>query len=198
MSGFESTLRIDPTATISRHATIAAPGVIEANVLVGPNVYIEAGVLLMAGSTVCRNEVMKTSSNGRQLENNVSVGPGVRLHDEVEIGAGAVIPSQDCIAHIGSFGTKNRVITVYGSELGPRFSLGCHIGVDYEYMSWQIKAANHSSSDSAASYRPYLGVFASIGGTVQQAYGHEKKLIREIEKRRRDCGLPVAIHNVAL
>lgn len=191
MTNFESILKIDETAQISPRASIAAPGVIEACVMVGPGVHIAPGVLLMEDSVICPNDVQSVSSNGRIIEGNVSVGPDVLLHDEIELGYGAIIPTQDSIAHIGSFGDKNRVITVYGSDLGPRYSLGCHVGVGFGRLKEQIRRAYHTSNDSAASYKPYLGVFDHMGSIVQRAYEVDRNLVTEIEEQRDAYGLAV-------
>lgn len=191
MTNPEANLRIDESAIISPRASVHEPGVIEAGVVVGPNVYIDGGVLLMQGAVVCPNDVRSVSSNGRQLEGNVTVGPGVLLHDEVELGYGTIVPTQDCIAHIGSFGAKNRVITIHGSDIGPLYSLGCHVAVEYDKLKHEIRRAHHSSNDSAASYKRFVEVFGYIGDTVQRAYLKEEGLVREIKDRRKSLGLRV-------
>lgn len=171
---------------IAEECDIQANTVIMPNVVIGKEVCIGEGVLIMAKAQICPNSVESESSNARLILDNASIGPEVKLDDEVEIGVDAIIPTQQTIANIGKFGAKNRVVTIYGSEYGPRYSIGCQIGEDFRAIKMRILSSKDTMPESAATYHPYLGVFEEIGSIVQHAYEKEDKLIDEIQSLRFD------------
>lgn len=159
------------------------------NVTIGPRVRIGRAALLMTGARVCPDDVADKSSNARELGHGVTIGENVVLDNAVEIGDGAIIPAQNTIATIGKFGDKQRTVTIYGSDDGPRFSIGCNIGVDLGLIKEHVAGATYTSVSSASAYDPYIGVFESIGKVVQEAYRDNHTLIDEIRQFRLDVGL---------
>jgi len=182
---------------IGRGTSIESNSELEENVFVGPNVTIWGGALLMEGARICPNKVRSVSRNGRELGNDVSVGPGVVLPDEVELGANAIVPSQRTVAHIGALGAKNRVITIYGTDNGPLVSVGCQIGITTDRLRSRVAGHVNSTEDSAMTYAPYLDILDQIGLVVQGAYDRESALIGEIKDQRSELGLTVATPNTS-
>ncbi len=179
-------VKVQPDAHIGQHvwighdSTIGLGSYIDAGVVIGPNVTVSNLTLIMAGATICPDDVSKHSTAAREIGAGASVGPKVLLHNEVELGEGAIVPTQRTITHIGNFGKKNRVITIYGSTDGPLFSLGCHVGRSFEEIKTAVTDNEHSTDESAATYVPYLPIFNEIGKAVQEAYAKETNLINEM------------------
>lgn len=174
---------------IGAHSDIQDGSVLCDEVTVGPHVTIFPSVLIMAGASICPDEVTQHSTNARELYNGVSIGPGVFLHNEVALDSGAIVPTQRTIIHIGNLGSKNRVITIYGAEEGPLFSVGCQIGVPHGVLKSNVATSAHTSHESAQTYAPYLNTFQELGSVVQRAYDGEKALIDEIIAMRQELGL---------
>lgn len=164
-------------STVGDGTRIEADFWIGPNVTIGPNVIIGAKALILNGAKICPNPVKSVSSDGRELGSWITVGKKVLLHDEVELGDCAMVPTQRTIATIGNLGAKNRVVTIYGSQDGPLFCVGCCIGFSYDEI---VKDINKDTSKSAATYRPYLDVFNQIGKIVQTAFDKEAKLVDEL------------------
>lgn len=174
---------------VGSYSTITGPSYIGNNVTVGPEVTIDSGAVIFNGAQVCPNKVKSVSSDGRSLAGSVTVGPHVLLHDEVELGFRAIVPTQRTIASLGNLGSKNRVITIYGSDAGPRYSIGCQIGEPFSSIKSNVEKAKHTSPGSAGTYAPYLSVMNEIGTIVQNAYDAESKLVSELLAERDLLGL---------
>jgi len=199
-----SSLHIGPESVIERKADIARNVTIGGNSrvgewsFIGESTYVGNGVkigprtkifsygLLLDGAQICPNPVRTHSTDARTLYDRASVGPGVLLHDEVELGYGAIIPTQRTIASLGNFGVKNRVVTIYGSDIGPRISIGCQIGVSFETIVDRISDRSDTEEASASTYEPFKDIFSSIGLVVQTAYDKETGLVEEIKAMRED------------
>ncbi|HSW80565.1 MAG TPA: hypothetical protein VLG47_07350 [Candidatus Saccharimonadales bacterium] len=177
---------------IGADTTIHKGSYFESDVTVGPEVSIGAGALILAGAVVCPNFINanvnkdneKMSKNAREIEECVTIGPNVVLPDQVEIGFGAIIPTQRTIAYIGSFGDKNRFVTIYGSDTGPCYSVGCQIGIDFTTFCTRVANKDDTTNESAATYVPYLDVFNLAGLAVQNAYDAERRFIDELKDQR--------------
>lgn len=182
----EEGVRLGGEVSVGAGSTIGCGGFLDANVVVGPNVTIRHNSLIMAGAKVCPDKVKSKSSNARELGGDVIVGPGVKLHNEVELGYGAIVPTQRTIAHIGSFGDKNRIVTIYGSDDGPLFSVGCQMGIDYDTFKDRVGSHEDTEADSANTYDPYLDIFNKIGHVVQTAYDGETALIEDLKAMHRE------------
>ncbi len=159
---------------------IGPRSIIGDKVRIGPDVGIEADVFIMHEAQVCPNPVYSKSTNARTIQAGSTIGPRVLLHDEVELGPQAIIPSQRTIASIGNLGSKNRVVTIYGAMDGPLYSVGCQIGITFAVLRERVFDSTATSPESAATYAPYLGVFSDVGRVVQDAYDSEESLIEEI------------------
>lgn len=189
---------IGPEVQIFDHTTIGDDVRIGKGTLIGGRTYIGTkavigagtnvgrGALILEGAKVCPDAVLSGSSDARTLQMNVSIGPGVFLHNEVELGGGAVVPTQRTIASLGNLGAKNRVITIYGSDAGPLVSLGCQIGETLDVIRARVGAQTNSSAASAATYQPYLPIIEQIGLVVQRAYEIEAGLVGEIQVMRKE------------
>jgi carbonic anhydrase/acetyltransferase-like protein (isoleucine patch superfamily) len=160
------------------------------DVIVGPDVTIYPAALILAGTQVCPNPVRQHSSDARKLLSFVTIGEEVLLHDEVELGLSAIVPNQRTIAMIGNLGSNNRVVTIYGSDEGPRFSIGCQIGVDYDTVCSRVAGHTETDAPSASTYDPYLGIFNAIGAVVQTAYDREANLVAELKALRAELDMP--------
>lgn len=180
---------IGSRSKIGNNTIIGEGSVIGENVTVGPYVKLGLGVLIMDGAKICPSFVRSGSKNARELLNGVTIGNGVFLHNEVEIGQGAIIPTQRTIACLGNFGSKNRVVTVYGSDKGPLYSIGCQIGVPYEHFEDHVARATFTVQSSADTYRPFLHIFASVGEVVQEAYNGEAQTVQMLKVRRDEIGM---------
>ncbi len=160
-------------------------------VTVGAGVVVGHATLFMHGAKICPDYVNRHSSDARKVSPMSTIGLGVDLHNEVELGPGAIVPSQRTIMHIGHFGSKNRVVTIYGSELGPRFSIGCQVGVDLDTIRDRVANNSVSSPSSAGTYTPYLPMFDAVGRQVQDAYNQERDTIEYLMEYRQKLGLPI-------
>jgi carbonic anhydrase/acetyltransferase-like protein (isoleucine patch superfamily) len=185
----EENVMVGNYSSIGDSTIIKHDSVIDSDVQIGSRVRIGIGCLVLDGASVCVGDVRSGSSDARLIEEYSSIGPGVRLHDEVEIGNMAIIPTQRTIANVGYFGFKNRVVTIYGSLEGPKFSIGCQIGVDFKRIRSQISGSIYTEPESANTYLPYLGVFNSVGRTVQNEFEKEIKLVEEIQSIRAEFQL---------
>lgn len=170
--------------SIAERTGIGAHSIVEGGVQIGRSVSIANSALILAGAVICPNKVRSVSSNGRELREEVTVGPNVLLHDEVELGSGAIIPTQKTIAMIGSFGKKRRVVTIYGSDEGPRYSIGCMMGRPFDKVKEHVMGSTNTTEASANAYLPFLDIFNEIGGTVQRAYDAETGLVEELKLQR--------------
>lgn len=178
-------VHISAGTAIGELAWVGEYSVIGTGVTIGPKVRIGCGALILDRAKICPNNVLSVSSDGRTLLDNVTIGHSVLLHDEVELGAGAIIPNQRTIAMIGNFGSKNRVVTIYGSDAGPCYSIGCQIGVHLSVFKSNVASSYMTSSESAATYAPYLDTFQQIGCVVQAAYDTAASQVADLKARRR-------------
>jgi acetyltransferase-like isoleucine patch superfamily enzyme len=153
-------------------------------VLVGPRVRIGHRALIMDDAQICPGDVTKHSTDARKIGAFATIGPGVLLHDEVELGENAIVPTQRTIVSLGNFGAKNRVVTIYGSDTGPLYSVGCQMGIQYSALVGRVGNATVTTEESASTYSPFLHVFNEIGRVVQQAYDAEANLVAELKATR--------------
>ncbi len=186
-------VEIGERTEIGSNCSIRRGSVIGHDVLMGPGVIMAPEALIMENAQICINAVVKHSSNARQFLNGVSIGPNVLLHDEVELGFSAIVPSQRTIAHLGHLGSKNRVVTIYGSDDGPRYSIGCQIGIDFSTVKERVANGTATQIGSANTYTPFLGAFAEIGSAVQAAYEKETWLVEEIKATRAELGMSIYV-----
>jgi NDP-sugar pyrophosphorylase family protein len=202
-----NTLQMGPGASlahgvyIGKRVTLGAGTVVEQDVHIDNDTYTQSGVyigqgveiygnaLILRGAMICQNNVYTHSSNARQIYAGAIIGPNVQLHDEVELGEDAIIPTQQTIAHFGFLGDKYRVITMYGSDEGPRYSIGCRIGFLYPDIKDHIVNALGTDSKSAAQYVPFLGSLESIGIALQHAYMAESPRIDELKAMHKELVL---------
>lgn len=175
---------------LQAYANIEPHSCLKSNVTVGRGVTIGERVLILDGAQVCVGKVRAHSSDARKIGRDSTIGPEVVLHDEVELNSGAIVPSQRTIVSLGNFGAKNRVVTIYGSEEGPLYSIGCQIGVHYGQIKEHVIANTHTTAESASTYAPYLGVFNEIGRVVQDAFDQELSHVYEMKDMRVSLGLP--------
>jgi UDP-3-O-[3-hydroxymyristoyl] glucosamine N-acyltransferase len=182
---------IDENVTVGEQSSIFAEAQIGYgsrignDVLIGHGTRIKDRALILDGARICPNTVKSGSRDAKTLLDGVTIGEGVLLHDEVELGVGAIIPSQRTIAFLGSFGAKNRVVTIYGSDKGPRYSVGCQIGVGLKTLRDRVAKATYSTAESAGTYEPFLGIFHKVGDTVQTAYDKEARQVEDMKNLRR-------------
>jgi UDP-3-O-[3-hydroxymyristoyl] glucosamine N-acyltransferase len=97
---------IGEDSVVGEYATVGTHSVVLDGVTIGEGVRIGPRGLILDNAVVCRNPVYRTSSDSRKIEDHVSVGPGVLLHDEVELGYRAIIPTQRTIMSLGNFGKR--------------------------------------------------------------------------------------------
>jgi len=184
-----SNVTIGEGSMILDDATIGNNCFFESGVTIGRKVKVGSGALILRGARVCPNPVVSESSDARKLEDDVSIGREVFLHDEVELANDAIVPSQRTIAALGNFGTKNRVVTVYGSHTGPLYSIGCQMGADYLEIRRHILEHVGTNELSAGTYAPFLGVFQEVGAIVQQAFDSQTTAVAELLAMRSELGI---------
>jgi UDP-3-O-[3-hydroxymyristoyl] glucosamine N-acyltransferase len=162
----------------------------EAGVIIGAGACIREGGLILAGAQVCPNPVEHpASTDARKLLERATIGQGVLLHDEVELSWDAIIPTQETIVMLGNLGFKRRVVTIYASDYGPRYSIGCQMGVSLATIKKRVGHNSATTAKSAGTYAPYLGIFGDIGNVVQKAYDRETRLVDELKDQRRTLGI---------
>lgn len=159
------------------------------NVTVGPRVKIGRGSLIKSDAKICPNDVRSVSTHGRILRQNVIVGPGVLLHDDIELGDDAIVPSQETVMSLGVFGRKNRVITTYGSDEGPMFSVGCMLGVDFDTFYAHVNGSIRTTQEGASKYKPFMDFFEFSGQVVQRMYEAETAAIDQL--RAEHASMPI-------
>lgn len=177
-------VRIGKNVKVKSSALIGFGSVICDRATIGPSVIIRSGCLILQDAKVCPGKVRSSSTDGRKIMSDSTIGEGVKLHDEVELDENAIVPNQNTITHLGYFGSKNRVVTIYGSDEGPRYSIGCQIGRTFNQIRANIDDNTHTTRSSADTYVPYLDVFNSIGAQVQNAYDDSRSQIDELMAMR--------------
>mgnify|MGYP003596554046 CR=1 FL=1 len=181
---------LDNGVKIEAGADLYKKVVVGSGVTIGNDVLVGNEVLIMDGASVCAGPLTERhSSDARKICSGTTIGRDVTLHGEAELGTFAIIPSQSAIAHLGNLGAKKRVVTIYGSELGPRYSIGCQIGVDIDTVEARVDSRASTKAASAETYRPFLPIFRSIGDVVQDAYNQQQDYIDELMELRKLFGL---------
>ena len=142
------------------------------------------GVYFADGSRVEALSGQRNHTHLRTIKDNVTIGPGIVLPSEVQLGSYAIIPTLDSIAQIGRFGESRRMVTVYGSEDGPLYGVGCQFGIDGQEFRGRILDNRGTSEESAADYGNHFGEIESLGTKVQQAYEREGNLVNELLDQR--------------
>jgi uncharacterized glyoxalase superfamily protein PhnB len=86
---------------------------------------------------------------------------------------------------LGPLGASKRVMTIHGSDDGPRYSAGCQYSDDWEQMENRIRHATGTTQESAAHYRSYLdaGVLQRIGDIVQRYYEAQADQVKALRDR---------------
>jgi serine acetyltransferase len=175
-------VRVFDDSQIDHDVTIGDFSLVGSGVRIGPGVKIGSSVLILDDVQVCPNDVMLRSTDARHIGNSSIIGPGVVLDDEVELGSGAIVPTDATLKTIGKFGEKRRTITIYGSQSGPKISLGCNIGSTLKELLPHFASPNdhHSNNTSAETYRPFIDIFQDISRIVQKAFDKENALVDEL------------------
>lgn len=120
----------------------------------------------------------------RITEGNITIGQGVALPDEVQLGSNAIIPTNDTIGQIGRFGTTKRMLTAYGSDDEPLVSVGCQYGITIADLKGRVSNHTGTSEASAADYARHMPEIEALGLQVQAAYEREGNLIEELVAQR--------------
>jgi acyl-[acyl carrier protein]--UDP-N-acetylglucosamine O-acyltransferase len=177
---------------VGARTSIYAGSYIGAGVNIGPDVRIGLSAIILEDAQICTNAVKSASRNARTLQDRVSIGRGVRLHDEVELGPDAIVPNQRTIAFLGNLGRKGRVVTIYGSDTGPLYSVGCQLGITHYDFDRSVQESQNTTSESAQAYMPYLDILNQIGVVVQSAYDNSRPAIEELRALRAALAPPYA------
>ncbi len=172
-------IRINRDAVIELGAVIGNQVLIESGVYLGTGVRLFDGAILNHHSYVGEQSVIGLSAT---LMPEVIIGSEVSIPHEAQIGEYEVIPSTDTIVCLGRFGTSNRIVTIHGSDNGPRFSIGCQNSVAWETIRDRILHNVETKPESAAHYRTYMPVFKEIGKTVQSKYDRLSRLVDELKE----------------
>lgn len=135
--------------------------------IIGMDCKVGSFALLGSRSVMLRDSTLGSMSSVRE---RVVIGKEVAIPFGSQIDSGMVIPSQETITTLSNFGGKRRVVTIHGSEDGPRFSIGCQDSVSWLRISERINKAIDTVDTSAAHYRKYLDVFNAVGLLVQNAF----------------------------
>lgn len=203
----DCTVRLDTPRYIGRVKSIGSECMIGSDVYIGNsvsignNVHIEDGVTLLRNVRLSKNltvfsevfmfEGAKVASPrraiphtfGRHIYEATIIGPGVRVPGEVQVGPSAVIPTSKAIAEIGPFGSSQRMVTVHGSDSGPKYNVGCQKGIDIDTFEDRILNAEETSPESAADYGRNLMRIVHLAEATQKAYERESMLVSELRDR---------------
>lgn len=185
LAGFAGLLAMGHQVTIGDRVYVEADCTIEDDVViekgarVGRNSRLERGVALGEKVVVLRDSTVGQNSD---IRTQVIIGRGVSVPPEAQIGAGMIVPSQETIVTLGRFGTSQRVVTIHGSDEGPRFSIGCQFSVSEAVITDRIMAGTETSEQSARHYREYVPEFSAIGARVQRFYERETQYIEDLRE----------------
>ncbi|CAN5462427.1 hypothetical protein BH10PAT3_BH10PAT3_6210 [soil metagenome] len=128
----------------------------------------------------------------RQTRDDVTVGPGVILPSEAQIGSSAIIPTRGCIQQIGRFGTSQRMVTIYGGMEGPLYSVGCQFGIDGATFIDRVTNVTDTKPESAQDYAKHMSAIQALGVQVQRVYEREDNLVEELAQQQMElCNTPL-------
>lgn len=170
---------------IGGDVTVGAYSVLERNVRISDGFNIQYAAYFSDGSSVDpKDPSYKGHSYMREIQDGVIVGPKVALPSDVQLGTNAVIPTQDSIVQVGRYGESQRMVTIYGSDGGPLYSVACQSGIDMPKLRTRIIGNEGTSPESAAGYRPHIPLFEELGVVVQQVFEREANLVEELIEKR--------------
>lgn len=135
------------------------------------------------GAVVCRKlpgDRAADSDYKRRIQPEVAIGTGVSLHAEVQLGSGAVIPVQQSIELLGRFGTRQRMVTVYGSGHGALYSVGCQFGITFKQFMERVYSGVQTTEASADQYKPHQRGFLRAGRRVQEAFNDSGSIVNDL------------------
>lgn len=163
-------------SAVGPHVTLGH-GSILGSARVGRDAMIHDRVRLGQGSVVFDDATVR---DGVRLEAGAIIGPKVTVPVEAQIGASMIIPSTDSILTMGPFGRYKRTMTIHGSTIGPRYSVGCQRSIEWETLRHRITNAVSTNDESAAYYARYLEVFPAIGQCVQDAFNEHEDVVNDL------------------
>lgn len=157
---------------------VGAYCVIGSGVRIGDLSYLGTGVTLEHSALICHEVYI---SRGVMvgalavLRSGVVIGPDIHIPSGAQIGTNMVIPSPRTIMALGPVGSSQRIITVHGSDDGPRYSAGCQVSDPEEVFFDRIRGSVATTEESAEHYREFLhsDVLRRIGIIAQTHYDED-------------------------
>ena len=156
-------VRIGASAEIGVNTTIRSEARIGQGASIGGFGFIGRGVTIPG-------LVRRRHTYHDEIRDNAVIGHGVTLPAEYQLGNDAVIPNSNCITSVGRLGSTQRMVTVYGSDEGPLYGVGCQFGIAEDVFHARVTSSTETHSDSAADYARYWSVLTAAGLMVQRAY----------------------------
>lgn len=201
-------VRIGHVRKIGKNSIIGFATAIEDDVVlgdhveVGPNSVIRKGTYLSDDFSIPYGRAFFDHNSGvepsihltrhtflRTVHENISVGAGVILPSEVQLGEGAVIPVQNSIQQIGRFGDSQRMVTAYGSPEGPLYSVGCQYGISINTFRMRAKTNTETSAASAGDYLNNMSYIEEAGQFAQKAYEQNSNAVSDLLAHRSNYGI---------
>jgi UDP-3-O-[3-hydroxymyristoyl] glucosamine N-acyltransferase len=96
---------LDPYVTIGDNTVVGHRASIGGNTYIGSGVHIGVGVnighhaLILDGAKICPDDVTTHSTDARYVKAWSGIGPGVLLHNEIELGEGAIVSMVPIMVH---------------------------------------------------------------------------------------------------
>lgn len=156
-------VRVGPRCMLGNRAHILNGAYLDEHVIVGPGADIEFRARVFRGTKIGAFAILST---------DVVIGPDVDIPAGSQIGTGMIIPSPKTIAILGSVGNSHRIMTIHGSDDGPRYSAGCQYSDSEAVFFDRIANSVDTSPESAQHYQEFLdaGVIQTLGRIVQAHY----------------------------
>lgn len=151
---------------------------------VGANSYIAQSARIADIDAERLSLIERSGLDPRTLEKGAIIGPQVVLPSEVQLAPYAVVPTSDSILQLGPFGTRHRMVTVYGSDRRPLYSVGCQFGISLERLLERANKATDTTQASGADYLDNQHRLRDAGQQVQDAYMGSLPLVRALRRER--------------
>jgi hypothetical protein len=138
---------------------------------IGPYAWVGENSIVLAGAHIGSLAIIGSGT---------VVGENVVLPNGAYVGPDVVVPSSETVMILGEFGPSRLIMTVYGSNDGPRCSLGQHTGESLQMMADRITHRVEVAGADAQVVERYLGVIPLIGFAVQGYYDAQRDTVNAL------------------
>ncbi len=178
--------KISDGVLLGKYVDVGSYTFLAKNVLIGSFSTLGSHNYFASGSVLPQRSLDRDHVYMRKTWDNVTVGRNVVLPQEVQLGEGAIIPATETVGQIGRFGDKKRMVTAYGSDAGPLYSVGCQFGISMSVFKDRIFNNTQTESSSALDYAKNIEQIESLGIAKQRAYDDRQRLVDELLAERRE------------